>query len=210
MKKHLLLFVSLMVFASSIMAQSKIYLPMMIKNDDGSTASYDIQKGDKLVYQVKAGGNEYDFIVTINSDDENGLDFNYEMTNSNKTSGHVIISNKARSEATKYVNFFRGGELKLTDASTIWLSGKNFSDMPSKKTTMTLDNGTPETFYRPEKDEVNPVVKIKGEDKKLDAFIINNGADGTGNKTMWINGISSNSLIVKMDLGWSIVLKEIK
>jgi hypothetical protein len=210
MKKQFILFVALLTFAISCMAQRSIFLPMMIKNDDGSTASYDIQKGDKLLYQVKAGGNEYDFIVTINSDDENGLDFNYEMTNSNKTSGHVVISNKARNEATKYVNFFRGGELKLTDASTIWLSGKNFSDMPNKKTTMTLDNGVPETFYRPEKDEVNPVVKIKGEDKKLDAFIINNGADGTGNKTMWINGISSNSLIVKMDLGWSIVLKEIK
>ena len=210
MKKQFLFFVYLMAFAFGSMAQSSIYLPMMIKNDDGSTESYDLKKGDKLVYQVKAGSNEYDFIVTINEEGENGIDFNYEMTNANKTSGHVTISNKARSEATKYVNFFRGGELKLTDASTIWLSGKNFSDMPNKKTTMTLDSGAPEIFYRPENDEVNPVVKIKGEDKKLDAFIINNGADGSGNKTMWINGISSNSLIVKMDLGWSIVLKEIK
>jgi hypothetical protein len=210
MKKQFIVFISLMALAFGSLGQSSIYLPMMIKNDDGSTGSYDIQKGDKLVYQVKADGNEYDFIVTINDEGEKGIDFNYEMTNSNKTSGHVTISNQARSEATKYVNFFRGGELKLTDASTIWLSGKNFSDMPNKKTTMTLDNGVPETFYRPENDEVNPVVKIKGEDKKLDAFIINNGADGTGNKTMWINGISSNSLIVKMDLGWSIVLKEIK
>jgi hypothetical protein len=210
MKKQFIVFISLMALAFGSLGQGSIYLPMMIKNDDGSTGSYDIQKGDKLVYQVKAGGNEYDFIVTINDEGEKGIDFNYEMTNANKTSGHVTISNQARSEATKYVNFFRGGELKLTDASTIWLSGKNFSDMPNKKTTMTLDNGVPETFYRPENDEVNPVVKIKGEDKKLDAFIINNGADGTGNKTMWINGISSNSLIVKMDLGWSIVLKEIK
>lgn len=210
MKKQVILFVSLMVFAFSSMAQRSIYLPMMIKNDDGSTGSYDIQKGDKLVYQVKAGGNEYDFIVTINDEGDKGIDFNYEMTNANKTSGHVTISAKAKSDATKYVNFFRGGELNLTDACSIWLSGKNFGDMPNKKTTITLDNGAPETFYRPEKDEVSPVVKIKGEDKKLDAFIINNAADGGGNKTMWINGISSNSLIVKMDLGWSIVLKEIR
>lgn len=210
MKKRFTFFISLMAFAFSSMAQSSIFLPMMIKNDDGSTESYDLKKGDKLVYQVNAGGSEYEFIVTLNDPGANALDFNYEMTNSNKTSGHVTISTKAKSEATKYVNFFRGGELKLTDACTVWLSGKNFSDMPDKKTTMTLDNGAAETFYRPEKDEVNPVVKIKGEDKKLDAFIINNAADGTGNKTMWINGISSNSLIVKMDLGWSIVLKEIR
>lgn len=210
MKKQFILFAFLIAFASVSLAQSSIFLPMMIKNDDGSTESYEIKQGDKLVYQVKAGGNEYEFIVTINDPGTNAIDFNYEMTNSNKTSGHVTISTKARSEATRYVNFFRGGELKLTDACTVWLSGKNFSDMPDKKTTMTLDNGAPEIFYRPEKDEVNPVVKIKGADKKLDAFMINNAADGTGNKTMWINGISSNSLIVKMDLGWSIVLKEIR
>jgi hypothetical protein len=108
------------------------------------------------------------------------------------------------------VNYFRGGELNLTDAITVWLSYKNFGDMPNKKTTMQIDNNNPETFYRPEKDEANLVVKIKGKDKKLDAFIINNAADGTGNKTMWINGISSNSLIVKMELGFSIQLMEIK
>ena len=210
MKKSLLLFISYLVFTCSSIAQSSMYLPMMIKNDDGSTESYDIQKGDKLVYQVKAGTNEYDFIITINGESENGIDFNYEMTNSSNTKGHVLLSYKAKNEATHYVNYFRGGELNLMDACTVWLSGKNFSDMPDKKTTMTIDAGEPETFYRPEKDEVTPVVKIKGQDKKIDAFIINNAADGTGNKTMWINGISSNSLIVKMDLGWTIVLKEIR
>lgn len=192
------------------MAQDSFTLPLMLKNDDGSSEFYDLKKGDKLVYQVKAGGNEYEFIVTLNDPGNNALDFNYEMTNSNKTTGHVTVSNKAKSEATKYVNFFRGGELSLTDACTVWLSGKNFSDMANKKTTMTLDNGAPETFYIPENEEVSTVVKIKGEDKKIEAFIINNAADGTGNKTMWIHDISSNSLIVKMDMGWSIVLKEIR
>lgn len=210
MKKQLILFIFLMAFALGSIAQDSFTLPLIIKNDDGSSEFYDLKKGDKLVYQVKAGGSEYEFIVTLNDPGSNALDFNYEMTNANKTSGHVTISTQAKSDATKYVNFFRGGELNLTDACTVWLSGKNFSDMPGKKTIMTLDNGAPETFYRPEKDEVAPVVKIKGEDRKLEAFIINNAADGSGNKTMWINGISSNSLIVKMNLGWSIVLKEIR
>ena len=210
MKKSLILFVSILAFACSSIAQSSMFLPMMIKNDDGSTESYDIQKGDILVYQVKAGANEYDFIVTINGESEKGIDFNYEMTNSSKTKGHILLSYKAKNEATRYINYFRGGELNLTDACTVWLSGKNFSDMPDKKTTMTIDNGEPEIFYRPENDEVTPIVKIKGQDKKIDAFIINNAADGTGKKTMWINGISSNSLIVKMDLGWTIELKEIR
>ena len=210
MKKRLILFVSVMAFAFSSMAQSSFILPLIIKSDDGGSEFYDLKKGDKLVYQVNAGGSEYEFIVTLNEPGENALDFNYEMTNSSKTSGHVTISGNAKTDATKYVNYFRGGDLNLTDACTVWLSNKNFGDMSGKKTTMTIDNDAPETFYLPENDEVYPVVKIKGEDKKIGAFIINNAVDGSGNKTMWINDISSNSLIVKMDLGWSIVLKEIR
>ena len=211
MKKQLVLIICLTAFAFSIMAQKPMYLPIMIKNDDGSTGSYEIKKGDKLVYHVNAGGNEYDFIVTVNRESsKTGIDFNYEMTNSSNTKGHVVISANARNKATKYINYFRGGNLNLTNAITVWLSYKNFGDLTQKKTTMQIDNNSPETFYRPKNDEANPIVKIKGTDKKLDAFIINNAADGTGNKTMWINGISSNSLIVKMELGFSIQLMEIK
>lgn len=211
MKKLFILFACMLAFAFSSLAQSAMYLPIMIKNDDGSTSSYDIKKGDQLVYQVSAFGAEYDFIVTVNSESsENGIDFNYEMTNSSNTKGHVTISADAKNKATKYVNYFKGGELNLTDACTVWLSNKNFSDMPSKKTVMQMDNNSPQTFYRPENDEVAPLVKIKGENKKLDGFIINSAADGKGDKTLWINGISSNSLILKMDLGWTILLKEIR
>lgn len=124
--------------------------------------------------------------------------------------GHVTISANGKNNSSKYVNFFAGGEMKLEDACTVWLTGKNFSDMPEKKTEMTIDDNTPETFYRPDKDEVFPEVKIKGKEMKIEGFIINNAADGTGNKTWWINGISSNSLILKMDMGWTIELKEIR
>jgi len=210
MKKQFILFVSVMLLALCSVAQSSFTLPLIVKNDDGSSVFYDLKTGDKLVYHVNAGGNEYEFIVTLNDPGENALDFNYEMTNSSKTSGHVTISGNAKANATKYVNYFRGGDLNFTDAITVWLSNKNFSDMPDRKTVMQLDNNAPETFYRPENDDVSPVVKIKGEDKKLEAFIINNAADGNGKKTMWVHGISSNSLIIKMDMGWTIVLKEIR
>jgi hypothetical protein len=210
MKKYFLVLLATFALLSGSVAQkASLHMPILIKGDDGDSM-YELQKGDKLVYRINTGSAEYDFIVTINESDDKGLDFNYEMTNANNTSGHVLISNKAKSDATRYTNFFRGGELSLTDASTVWLSYKNFGDMPERKTTMQIDNGSPETFYRPEKDEVYPIVKIKGEDKKIDAFIISNAADGKGGKTMWINGISSNPLIVKMDLGWTVELKEIR
>lgn len=211
MKKLFVFFICLMSFALGVLAQDSMNMPMVFKNLDGTFGSYNIIKGDKLIYQVNAGGNEYDFIVTVVSGSSKGaLNFNYEMTNSRKTTGQVLISANARNNATKYINYFAGGKLNLTDAITVWLSDKNFGDMAKRKTTMQIDNNSPETFYRPEKDEASLVVKIKGEDKKLDAFIINNSADGGGDKTMWINLLSDNALIVKMNLGFTIVLKEIK
>lgn len=210
MKKLLMVF-CVVAIAFNSLAQSNLNLPLILKNDDGSTDTYIIQKGDKLVYEVKAGGSTYDFIITVNSEGiQTGIDFNYEMTNATKTSGHVKISAHAKRNASKYVNYFKGGELSLTDACTVWLSGKNFSDMPDRKTVMQIDNNAPETFYRPVNDEVEPVVKIKGKDQKIDGFKINNAPDGTGGKTIWINNDSSNALILKMELGFSIVLKEIK
>jgi len=45
MKKQFVLIVCLMAFVFSSLAQKSMYLPIMIKNDDGSTGSYEIKKG---------------------------------------------------------------------------------------------------------------------------------------------------------------------
>jgi len=186
-------------------------IPLMVQKEDGEMYYYDLKKGDQLVYHVNAMGQEYDFIVTLNHYSyASGIDFNYEMTAPANKQGHVTISPKAKASSRKYHNYFSGGELKLTDATTVWFCDDNFGDMPEKKTRLTLDNGTPEIFYRPEKDEVMPVIKVKGKDRPVEGFIVNSKADGTGDKTMWIHGISSNPLILKMDLGWTIELKEIR
>ncbi len=222
MKKLCILFIAAL-FAGSIASAQKVkstktsgssgisFMPLMIKNDDGTTSSYFLEKGDKLVYHVTAGSNEYDFIVTLNSANiAGGIDFNYAMTNANKTKGHVAISNDARTKATKYINYFNGGDLNLTDASSVWLSRENYVELPTQSTDMTFDDGDEETFYRSENMEAEPVVKIKGKNKKLDVFLLNNSADDDGDKTLWINDAQSNPLIIKMKLGFTIELKEIR
>ncbi len=192
-------------------AKKTFTIPIIVIDEIGESTSIDLKKGTQLIYEVNANGNKYDFIVTLNDYDySRGIDFNYRMTNENKTQGHVKISKNGKNESRKYVNFFTGGELLLKDASTIWLTGKNFAEMPDKKTEMQFDNNDPETFYRQEKDEVYPEVIIFEKKQKLDGFIINNAPDATGNKTLWIHNISANPLILKMDLGWTVELKEIK
>jgi hypothetical protein len=179
------------------------------KDDKGMYVT-SLNKGDKLVYEINANGQTYDFIITPQSfSQDNGFVFDYETTNANKTSGKVTVMAAGRNEGTKYVNFFNGGELVLTDATTVMYSAKNFMDMPTKKTQMALDGGAEETFYRAEKDEVIMEIDFKGKKVSLDAFQINNAQDGTGNKTMWIQGSSGCPLILYMNLGWTVKLKAI-
>lgn len=186
-------------------------LDLYCKNEDGSLTSEALQRGDKLVYHVHAQGKEYDFILTLlDASYERGVDFNYEMTDPINMKGHVVIKSKAKNDSKKYINYFSGGELILTDACAIWLSGINFRELPNKETKMTFDNGTPETFYNKDGNEVTPTINFKGKPVMLDAFSLNNAADGKGDKTLWVLNGSGNPLIVKMDLGWTIELKEIR
>ncbi len=182
-----------------------------IKNENGGTYTEELNRGDKLVYHVNAGSREYDFIVTINDGSyAKGVDFNYEMTDPVNLKGHVIIQAKGKNDSRKYVNYFKGGEMVLKDACTIWMTGANFIDLPNHEIKMTFDNGEEETFYNLDNNEITPSIILKGKEVKLDGFVITNAADGKGTKTLWIQNGSGNPLIYKMNLGWTIELKEIR
>ncbi len=229
MKKYSFLLICIFTFAFSVEAQinakgkakaktgtsvkelEPLRLDLYIKDEDGGSSSEPLQRGDKLVYHVNARGKEYDFIVTLNDASfEKGVDFNYEMTEPVNIKGHVIIEATGKNDSRKYINYFGGGEMVLSDASTIWMTWVNFSELPNKETKMTFDNGAEETFYNKDGNEVTPTINYKGKQVMLDAFSLNNAADGKGDKTIWVLNGSGNPLIVKMDLGWTIELKEIR
>jgi hypothetical protein len=179
---------------------------------DGGKSLYMGQTGDKLVYEVNAGGQVYDFIITIQQpkSDVYRYSFDWEMTAPVNKSGHVNISKTAAIDGKKYMNYFMGGDLTLTDASTVWMTGENFGEMPDKKTSMQLDNNEPETFYRKDEAETEQTIKYKGREIKLDIFKVDNDKEGSDHRQLWVQGISSFPLIVRMDLGWTIRLKEIR
>jgi hypothetical protein len=179
---------------------------------DGDKSLYMGKTGDKLVYEVNAGGQTYNFIVTLQKpkNDNYRYSFDWEMTAPASKTGHVDVSMDAALNSSKYINFFKGGNLNLTDASTVWMTGQNFGEMPEKKATMQMDNNAPETFYRKDEAETEQKILFKGKEVKLDIFKIDNDKAGSEHRQLWIQGISSFPLIVRMDMGWTIVLKEIK
>jgi hypothetical protein len=177
----------------------------------GETSIYMGRAGDQLIYEVNAGGQTYELIITQRApiSEEYFYSFDWEMTAPVNKKGHIDIS-KSAYDAKKYINYFNSDSLTLIDACTVWMTGSNFAEMPDKKTIMQMDDNPPATFYRKDEAEQEYTVLYKGREVKLDIFKIDNDLQGKQHHQLWIQGISSFPLIVKMDLGWTIRLKEIK
>lgn len=203
--KKLLLLLALISFIS-IQSQSQIDLDKEMMK--GSTLI--LMPGLILVYGVDFYGEEYDFLVHIKSL-EDGIEFDYEMTNDNNTSGTVKISKEALESATAQNNYFSGGEMNLVDQTTIWLSKKVFMDLVENGTaTISPDGGTTTG-------EIN-VVKV-GHDYELYNAIVDVAFDDISYVSAespdqsWSYIIHLNQyspLILEMWVGWSIWLKEIR
>lgn len=209
MKYILFLFVLFLSY-SGMNAQDK-FEGRITKTGADELVNLDFAAGDTLVYEVNAAGNVYDFIAVLKTYDlsAKGFSFDWMMTDPVNLSGTVTVTADAYLNSRTYINRFAGGSLTMKDACTVFFTYENFMDMPEKETKLTLD-GEEETFYRPDSDDVPFKIKIGGENYTLDAFKINNKKDGQGDKTIVIQGISSHALILEMDLGFKIRLKEVK
>lgn len=208
--KRIFYFLLLLTAVLQLPAQSK-FNERINSNAENDTWTLDLAAGDTLVYEVQAGGKTYPFIVMLKEYDpsEKGISFDWRMTGAVEKAGSVHITSEALMNSRSYINFFSDGPVVLKEASTVFFTYENFMDMPQKKTKLNLD-GKEFTFYRPEKDEVPYKVKVGGLDYSLDGFQLNNQPDGKGDKTMVIQGISSCALILRMDIGFVVELKEVK
>ena len=183
----------------------------LICYEDGP-CTFGIHKGDTLVYAVNAAGKIYDLLVVPNKFDANTVaDFNWVTTGAERKTGHVVIGAKAIKSSKRYMNSLPAGELKLSDASFLWFCADNFSEITKKQTTITFDNGTAETFSSPDDDAVVSTINYKGREIALDAFAIENKAEGEpGRKEIWVLNISNNLLMIKSDAGADMQLKEVR
>lgn len=179
--------------------------------EDGP-CTFSIHKGDTLVYDVFAPGSQYTLLVVPNKFDAGIVaDFNWMATGSVNKKGHVTISSKALQSGKNYLSTLPEGELKLTDASALWLGADNFKDLSQKQTPVSFDSGKPETFLSPDEDAVSAPVNYKGKDISLEGFAIQTKAEGEPDrKEIWVLNISSNLLMFKItSTNFTMQLKEV-
>jgi len=138
------------------------------------------------------------------------------MTTGDNMNGHIKITAGAMKSAIGQNNYF-GPRLKnatLTDKTTIWVSQDIFTQL-SKKGSAKMDVGNgPEVFTTvtdkdgdAEKESFKDAIKVKGSEKTVTTLHVKNS---DGSRQLWILNNPQNPLIVKMDLGWTIVLKSVE
>ncbi len=179
--------------------------------EDGP-CTFSIHKGDTLVYDVYTPGSQYTMNVVPNKFDAGVVaDFNWIATGSVNKKGHVTISAKALQSGKSYLSTLPEGELKLTDASALWLGADNFKDLSNKETPVSFDNGKQETFLSPDEDAVSAPVNYKGKEISLEGFAIQTKAEGEPDrKEIWVLNISSNLLMFKISsTNFTMQLKEV-
>jgi len=193
-------------------ASVKTEFDELVCYEDGP-CTFSIHRGDTLVYDVYTTGSQYTMMVVPNKFDAGVVaDFNWITTGSVNKKGHVIISGKALESGKSYLASLPEGELKLTDASALWLGGENFKDLSNKETPVSFDNGKPETFKSPEEDAVSAPVNYKGKEISLEGFAIQTKAEGEPDrKEIWVLNVSSNLLMFKINsTNFSMQLKEVR
>ena len=203
--------------ADSIIAIDDQYRQLRFRNKcSGYFAKPSLSDMATAAWQVTTFGGTYNFTVSsIIGNLKDSLSFNWLMTNGPGMNGHILLTAPALDTASAQNNFF-GPDLKiaaLTDKTTIWLSKTVFTKLENEGTCK-MDVGAGQEIYDVVKDETvnrdkeafDNEVKVKGVARYLNTIHIKNKE---GSRQLWILKDIQNPLIVKMDIGFSLVLKSI-
>lgn len=171
----------------------------------GKYSAFKVKAGDILVYSVLKDSVAFDLEVTILRYDSI-IELNYQAKKAN-ISGNIFLPQATVSKAYKYDTLVSDSIETLKDESVFWLSRKNFKELYwVKSSIMNLGNGR-ETFVRKNTGVLK--LKIKGKEKLITVFQIQNRGSKS-RKDLMVLTEDMNPLIIKMNVGWSMSLKEVR
>ncbi|WP_417431728.1 hypothetical protein [Halpernia sp.] len=178
--------------------------------------AYKIQVGDQLVYQVEAGNVEYDFIVTPTKLSSSGITFEYKMTEPANKTGTISMNEEALNNATAMYNRFSGGNVNLTDQTSVFASKKMMNEAEKGCADFFINGiNSPAEHFETLQTDTSPttnstyirwIKNINGNDYFLDGPIMEN-ADGS--KAIRFTDGDGFPFITFMELDFKIYIKEI-
>ena len=166
-----------------------------------------IKTGTVLTYDVNANNKKYQFIVTIKKlGDE--IAFDWKMSDPVNKAGNVFMSVNAVSKAEALLNNFSGGESKLDKETSVFISRKIFNDVSSTSMAAIKLNGATDTLTTMSNTISEFNFNLNGNLVSIPGWELQGGGDVK--YTVDVLESFKFPIIFRMDLGWSIVLSEIK
>lgn len=197
MKKCLLLFIS--VFTCWAVQAQNI--------NDLESLENAIKPGTQLTYDVNAGGKQYKFIVTIKKLGTE-IAFDWKMTEPVNKTGSVAMTAAAVAKADALFNYFNGGPTVLEKETSVWISQKLFNDIATNAQGAIRVNGAADTVTVMSNTISEFNFNLNGNLVAVPGWELQGGSDIK--YTIDVIESAKFPLIVRMDLGWTIALSEVK
>ena len=165
-----------------------------------------IKPGAELTYAVTDKDKHYNLTITIKKAADE-VAFTWKTTDPDNKSGSVSMSAGAINEAKAFSNIFKGGDTKLDKETSLWVSKQVFNDVSANAQASVKVNGAGDTVTVMANTVDNLNLVLNGEPATVPVYEL----DGGTAKYM-VGFIESLKfpLVYKLDLGWSMVLTEIK
>ncbi len=181
-----------------------------------------IKPGTKLIYAVEANGQKYDFVVTVKALVP-ALVFDWEMTDRANNNGTITHTAAAMISANTMYNYFSPGSKTLDDnTSSVWISKNTFTGLTKGSKNVMIKMNTNEGLKKmgtagsgdDEKEESELKIIVNGEKETIEEQVaIELNTEGRpiseGALFSFYNS-AKMPIILRMQNGFSIVLKEIK
>jgi hypothetical protein len=178
-----------------------------------STSDFDqlnIRPHYQINYNLASGGERYQFIVDL-IEMEPYRTFKFTMTNSNETSALIAITPQALDSGNVEKNYFPSFSDTLDNNTlTVWFSKTMFNNIVEHDTAYFNGNYSGfgnriSKFYNA--GSQNYIYELNGVPQNVEVIYVKEVSDRP--KEFWVLNNLNNPLIVKMNIGWEIWLKEV-
>jgi len=169
---------------------------------------FKISEGDVLVYDVRDKGDLYYFMVTV-KEYKNSILFDWEMTEPMNKKGSVEIRPKALSNSKELVNYVKEAPVVLEDKTIVWLSRNMFKEITGGSVPdITFDGKAGNKMTVTGNSKQN--IQYKGKSLEVDVVEVTNNQSFFDLKKLAILNSSDNPLIVRMNIGFTVELVEVR
>jgi len=186
-----------------------VYSQFDLQSESAKGTILKISEGDVLIYGGNYYGTEIDLEITVKSLNQEVV-FDYEMMNERNNKGTLKISGKALEFARAQNNYYHEGGFKdLENQTSIWMSDLVFNELiETGEVTISTDQGASQVVLQNSNIGHDYSLTIAGEEIKDMSYVYSESKDGK--VKYWISLDADNPVVLRMEMGWSIWLKEVR